>query len=122
MLLGKGEADVLLAVGTLAAFFALVWLRFTVREKLMLQAARMRATVKIGSHYFYVVDADEYMEMVAQDRTNPNRLQDYQVDAALAWLKRMDAGFYSRNDGEQNHISSADLVRTVLKAVREAQP
>lgn len=96
-------------------------LHVVIRERLMVQAANMRAAVKLGDHFYYVVDADEMHELLTQYKTDPDRIEQYQVDAALAWLKRTGAGFYCQMDGETGHVSSADLVKTVLKAVREAE-
>ncbi len=111
-----------LVSATLVLAVAVMWkLHMAVREKLMVQAAEMRAAVKLGEHFYYVVDADEMHELVTQYKTDPNRIEQYQVDAALAWLKRMGAGFYSQQDGETGHVSSADLVKAVVKAVREAE-
>lgn len=109
VLLASGVAA---AVGVVAAYG--LGFRRGVRSshEMLMHAARTGASLPVyGEPHLLVSENEARLGLVS-----PERIQAHHVAAVKAWLDRMDSGFWSR--GGQ---SMEDLVRTVVKAVREAE-
>lgn len=73
-----------------------------------------QAPFSLGGRWYRVIDHDAY---VADRKLVPELIQPFQADAAMAWLKKMGVTLQAQHP----NTTTLDVVRTVIKAVREAQ-